>query len=281
MADPNGELRQFAEEALELGFDCISEGDNAPFVLLIETDDQRHLLNLQAINGDDNAALLDSGREVIRVFTGGQLYALVWDGYLTTDEVKNEAVFVEAGKRGEKTSFIFAQKYQHRPRSKMLSKDGSPILVQEAKHLWRTSKSRPEYTSECVYTVLHSKELAAIFRSGRCGTFTEGKKWVAAEKLLRVARSSGQVVPVIFAPGEDIRELTHFAELDAVQISQGDDGKWSTTVSISSLTKIRPPRPKKTQLKVCSTGKKLPANHIRPYVLVHTPSFLKKTTKKK
>ena len=142
-------------------------------------------------------------------------------------------------------------------------------------------RARPEYTSECVYTILHSNDLAAIYKAGRGGTFTEGKKWVSAGNLLRAARKAGQTVAVIFAPGECIRELTHFAELDDVKISQGKDGKWSTTVSITNLTKISAPRPMKTVLKVCSTGENLPANHIRPYVLVQTPGFLTKKTKKK
>jgi hypothetical protein len=142
------------------------------------------------------------------------------------------------------------------------------------------SKRIKEYTPVSVYTILHSKALAKMFRSSRSGNFTERKKWVSAEKLLRAARSTGEVVPVIFAPGENIRELTHFAELTNLEINQGEDGKWSTTVSVSNLTKIRPPRPQKTQLQVCSTGEKLPASHIRPYVLIKTPSFLAKKTKK-
>ena len=141
--------------------------------------------------------------------------------------------------------------------------------------------SDKEYTAECVYTILHSKNLAKFLRSSRSGTFTEQKKWATAEKLLRSARSVGQVVPVIFAPGEDIRELTHFAELEDVKINQDDDGKWSTMVTVTNVTKLPSPRPKKTQLQVCSTGEKLPANHIRPYVLVMTPSFLAKRTKEK
>lgn len=135
-------------------------------------------------------------------------------------------------------------------------------------------KVHPAYTSECVYTILHSRDLAALLRSGGSGSFTERKKWVAAEKLLRNARSTGKVVPVIFAPGEVIRELTHFAELDDVNIAQDGDGRWSTKVSITNLTKIAHPCPDKTVLTVTSTGRRLPAAHIRPYVLVETPAFM-------
>ncbi len=129
---------------------------------------------------------------------------------------------------------------------------------------------------ECVYTILHSNNLRKMFQAGRQGSFTEGKKWARAEELLRSARAACQIVPVIFAPGENIGELMYFAELDDVTISQCNDGKWSTTVSVTNLTRIRSPRPNKTQLTVCSTGKKLHKNHIRTYVVVRTPKFVLK-----
>jgi hypothetical protein len=155
-----------------------------------------------------------------------------------------------------------------------------PTSAQNAEHSGYAPKDRPQYTAESVYTILHSNDLAALIRSGRSGTFTEGKKWVSAKKLLQAARVAGQVVPIIFAPGEDIWELTHFAELDDLKIGQDAEGKWSTTVFVTNLTKIRPPYPNKTQLTVCSTGERLHKNHIRPYVLVDTPRFLAQKKKK-
>ncbi|HUY31439.1 MAG TPA: hypothetical protein VMV69_01565 [Pirellulales bacterium] len=138
-----------------------------------------------------------------------------------------------------------------------------------------TTNSR-EFNETSVYTILHSKKLATFYGSGRRGVFTEGKKWVSAQELLESARKTGQLVPVIFAPGERTRELTHFGILEDVKISQDDEGKWTTTVSVRDLTKMRHPRPAKTQLVVSSTGLRLPANHIRPYVIVQTPKFLDK-----
>lgn len=145
----------------------------------------------------------------------------------------------------------------------------------------RTPKAGPEYTSDCVYTILHSKKLADLFRSGRSGIFSENKKWVTAEKLLLEARSSGRVMPIVFAPGENTRELSHIAELEDVTITQNEEGGWSTTVRVTNLTKIPQPRPLKTRLRVSSTGATLSNSHIRPYVLVKTPSFLLQRAAKK
>jgi hypothetical protein len=136
-------------------------------------------------------------------------------------------------------------------------------------------------SEKSVYTILDPDKLAELFRSGGCGEFKEGKKWVTAKELLRSARSEGEVVPVIFAPAVNIWELTHFADLDDVKIKQSKDGKWSTTVTVSNLMKISTPRRHKTSLRVCSTEKSLPNTHIRPYVIVYTPSFLIRKQHKK
>jgi hypothetical protein len=138
-----------------------------------------------------------------------------------------------------------------------------------------------EFTETSVYTILHSKDLAALYRKGKRGMFTEGKKWVRAQELLESGRRNGQSVLVIFAPGEDIWELTHFGVLENVKISEDTNGKCETEVTVGNLTRIPTPRPSKTELIVCSTGKGLPPNHIRPYVLVQTPSFLSRKSKKK
>lgn len=70
---------------------------------------------------------------------------------------------------------------------------------------------------------------------------------------------------LIFAPGENIWELTYFGFLQEVTIN---DAQKSTSIKVSGLTRIKPPRPNKTRLVVCSTGHRLSSQRIRPYVLV-------------
>jgi hypothetical protein len=135
------------------------------------------------------------------------------------------------------------------------------------------------FTEECVYTILHSRDLDKIYRSGGRGDFREGKRWAFAMKLLSAAKKAGKVVPVIFAPGEEIWDLTYVAALEEVKITEDSEGKSATTVSISRLTKFRNPLYNKTDLIVRSTGQNLDPNHIRPYVLVFTPGFLPKLAK--
>lgn len=131
------DLQALAIEALDLGLGCISDGDHAPFVMLLDADGKNHLLNLESTTVILDENLVAAGRDLIRSFsTTGHLYALIYDGYLTTDGEKQDAVFVEAGKRGAAKAFIFAQKYKQRQCSKAFLRLGEPIVVSDAKHLW-------------------------------------------------------------------------------------------------------------------------------------------------
>jgi hypothetical protein len=275
MTKINKELRKWAMEALELGFGCISDGDSTPFVMLVCEDGKQHLINLESASGAVDENLTSAGRELIREFAKtGRLYGLVWDGYLTRGDEKSDAVFIEAGMREDRYAFIFAQEYRLPKRSMKATKIGKPRLVSDTVHLWSASMKFGSYAEQSVYTILHSNQLAAIYDSSRQGKFVEGRKWISAKKLLENARRAGQVVPVIFAAAEDIWELSHVGILEELQILQDKAGKWSTTVSVSNLKKTDQPRPVKTQLVVSSTGRRLPRSHIRPYVLVQTPSFV-------
>jgi hypothetical protein len=91
-----------------------------------------------------------------------------------------------------------------------------------------------QHTPQSVYTIWHSKTLESMFKDDRHGTFTENKQWVTANKLLKAARSAGQVVPVIFAFAEETSGLAYFAELDDLKMRQDAKGKWTTEVSIKS-----------------------------------------------
>jgi hypothetical protein len=130
------ELLRWVCEALELGLGCLSDGDHAPFVLLQLADGQRHLLNLEEVSGVINEELVDLGRELIQGFEDGEIYGVVFDGYLTSDSGKQDAVFIEAGRRQDAHAFIFAQPYKPRKRRKALACDGGIVNVREVPNLW-------------------------------------------------------------------------------------------------------------------------------------------------
>jgi hypothetical protein len=136
MDDVSPELLRWAYEALELGFGCISDGDHDPFVLLQFADGQRHLLNLEEASGVINEELVDLGRELIQGFEDGEIYGVVFDGYLTSESGKQDAVFAEVGRRQDASGFIFAQPYKQGKRRKTLVCDGEVLKFGEVPNLW-------------------------------------------------------------------------------------------------------------------------------------------------
>jgi hypothetical protein len=126
----------------------------------------------------------------------------------------------------------------------------------------------------CVYTIVHTDRLKAAYAAGGQGTFEEGRRWVTARRLLAVARDEGRRVPVLFAAAEHTADLIYFGWLDGVMLGAVGAGP-ATTFRVSGLRPLPKPHPMKTSLVVASTGKHIPASHIRPYVLCRTPEFLR------
>jgi hypothetical protein len=110
MTSINAKLQQWAVKALDLGFGSFSDGDHAPFILLLDGTGKRHLIDLKSASGVISSKLIESGREIIRGFESGQLYGLVWDGYLTSDGERQDAVFVEAAAKGGAEALVLPRR---------------------------------------------------------------------------------------------------------------------------------------------------------------------------
>ncbi len=133
LVDPR--LQKLVREALKLGIGCFGDGDRVPFIFL-ETQDKIELINLESADGTIDEALVAVGRSIIRQYAGsGQHYVLVWDGYLTSADKRQDAVFAEAGAAGVEPALLFAQRYKE-TKTGNLSKIGKPVVVAEMTNLW-------------------------------------------------------------------------------------------------------------------------------------------------
>lgn len=102
------ELTQFALFALDHAADSVIPrgGPLVPFAL-IDSGGERALKRF--------AGELEQGialaRHVVRETAGVSMAAVAWDGYLTLDGRRTDAVFVEASEAGSPVSVILAQRY--------------------------------------------------------------------------------------------------------------------------------------------------------------------------
>ena len=130
------ELQQLVLEALDLAVGCFSDGEHNPFVIFHDDTGKSHLIDVKSADGNISPELVDDARRIVsEAADQPQRYAIAYDGYLTTDGVKRDAAFVEAGEQGDTEAFVVAQCYRIKKRPKGVEKVGDPVIVASAKQL--------------------------------------------------------------------------------------------------------------------------------------------------
>ena len=129
-------LQQLVLEALDLAVGCFSDGEHNPFIIFHDNAGKSHLIDVKSADGNIYPELVDDARRIVSEGADQpQRYAIAYDGYLTTDGVKRDAAFVEAGERGDAEAFVVAQCYRIKKRTKGVEKVGDPAIVASAKQL--------------------------------------------------------------------------------------------------------------------------------------------------
>jgi hypothetical protein len=102
------DLIDFALFALDHAADSVlpSGGPLVPFAL-IEKGGSRELVRFPG----DLTEGIEKARQTVRASEEPHLAAVAWDGYLTVEGTRTDAVYVEASKAGDGESLIFAQRY--------------------------------------------------------------------------------------------------------------------------------------------------------------------------
>jgi hypothetical protein len=130
-------MDEHSEELLNLAFTALdhaigsvvsSGADLVPFVIR-EKGNQRNLQRYLAGELQESVA---AARQSVREEPLPDRVVVAWDGFMTTQEGRQEAVFVESYERGTPAGFILAQRYQ---RAGFLKKKreslGNPGLVEK------------------------------------------------------------------------------------------------------------------------------------------------------
>ena len=124
----------FALFALDHAADSVipKGGPLVPFCL-IEVAGDRHLSRFP---GDLEAGQA-AARDRVRSSPEATLAAVAWDGYLTVEGQRTDAVFVEASEGGASDSVVLAQRYRKQGRfSKSVERLGNAALVARGRPLF-------------------------------------------------------------------------------------------------------------------------------------------------
>ena len=108
MREPSEKLMELIFFALDHGMNCVRESTTLiPF--LVTQGEERNLERFVTERIEDG--LTKAQKAASTLDTTINQYAIVYDGYITIESTKYDAIFVEAAERGVQTGFRFAQRY--------------------------------------------------------------------------------------------------------------------------------------------------------------------------
>ena len=103
---PSEELAQFMFKTLDLAVFYIKDGVEPPTLF---TDDKIAM----RFKGKDSVKEVEAAKKyVAQLPDTSQMYAVVYDGYVTLDDKKQDAIMLEVGERGTDLGAVFGQRYQ-------------------------------------------------------------------------------------------------------------------------------------------------------------------------
>ena len=109
--NPSAAFTDFFFLAIDHGFNSIEDGDGPliAFAMLLGTDGKRSLQRFVTEKLEDGAV---KAREFVAANQHEfQMYAIAWDGFVTLEGKRSDAILVEAADRAEEIAVLFSQRY--------------------------------------------------------------------------------------------------------------------------------------------------------------------------
>ncbi len=113
---------ELAFAALDHGIASVADGGPLIPFAMIETPAGRTLARFVADTLEEGQA---RAREHVGAAADAQRAAVAYDGYLTLEGIRSDAIFVEAQERGEAAAVVFAQRYRPAGRFKKFDTVGN------------------------------------------------------------------------------------------------------------------------------------------------------------
>ena len=114
MGDASHLVKKRGFWGLNFAAGCFDEGDHCPTLVTYGPHGKPlDLITLGTTSPELAAsrAAIAAGRGWVAADDGVHSYVLWWDGFLTINDRRTDAVCCEAGVRGEESAFLFAQRY--------------------------------------------------------------------------------------------------------------------------------------------------------------------------
>lgn len=126
MSTPSDAAIDLAFAALDHGIRSVSSGETLVAFTLEQGPEGRRLLRFAADRIEEGTAI---ARSRLSSDHGADTAAAAWDGYVTLEGARSDAIFVHVGERGADASYLFAQRYRPKALFRRFERIGAPALV--------------------------------------------------------------------------------------------------------------------------------------------------------
>ncbi len=124
------DLGDWALFALDAAVEFYTDGTSTPFLLVVDEDDEKRLVNLELTVDASTDELLHVARARFpETFPGAKLYALVWDATLNIEGQVHNGIMAECAEQGEPHAWLFAQLYEGEVADNTFDAKEDPIIV--------------------------------------------------------------------------------------------------------------------------------------------------------
>ncbi len=130
---PSEEFADFFFLAIDHGFESIADGGGplVPFVMSVTTSGKKEMHRFAMERLEEGLA---RAQQHVRDNQGDlRFYAIAWDGYVTLEGERTDAILVEAADRAQEHAVLFCQRYREVKkglfRKKACERLGNPALI--------------------------------------------------------------------------------------------------------------------------------------------------------
>lgn len=123
---------EFVFQTIDVGMEQAEISDFTPFVTMLAPDGGLVVCRMDVAQGEySGEEAVEYCRDHLRTVdpSAVRAVAVIWDGYVTLDDVRTEAVFVEAYELGRRSGVLMAQRYERF--SGEISRLGNPVLLSD------------------------------------------------------------------------------------------------------------------------------------------------------
>ena len=194
--------RNFLKGCIEHGLGLVDEEDGEPFSPFVDVLTQSGQPATHVLVVDQLQEAFESATRALKQYQGEvRYYGLMWDGYVTLDNVKSDCIFIELGQSDEdQKALLIVQRYTIN-NDKQVSAFGEPIVGKSVENrLYAEDRMLPFSRSQWE-TLVGAPFIVFVMIAGADGNIDEKEKAAFIKVLQEQENIESQGLKMVLAAG--------------------------------------------------------------------------------